>query len=412
MKTIQQAFERVVQGLPKQILSSLLREKLEAQDLKLSPGELESLAEEILHGGKDTFLLKREDSEGDRKITLDFKSEDIERIERKFADFERRFPEAAESAIKDGSQKVFATLKQKWPAESQLQRQDIAGFRERLYERWRLPLERLRMLLTICREFGGGINQNVRQSADTTTKYLVEVLTRSHARACQITEEILCLLEGGFADGAMARWRTLHEVAVVTSFIANHGEGIAERYVLHQVVEANRAAAEYQKCHARLGFEPIEEDELRTLKVQRDAVIKRFGAPFKEQYGWAADALKNPQPNFAEIERAVGNGHLRAHYRMATHNVHANPKGVFFKLGVIGDSNVLLSGPSNAGLADPGDRTAWSLAHISATVATLEPSLDNGLVLQVIVQLMDEIGELFAEAQRRLEEEILRSERS
>jgi hypothetical protein len=33
--------------------------------------------------------------------------------------------------------------------------------------------------------------------------------------------------------------------------------------VLHEVVEANRAAAEYQKCQLRLpGYEPIEEHEL------------------------------------------------------------------------------------------------------------------------------------------------------
>ena len=206
----------------------------------------------------------------------------------------------------------------------------------------------------------------------------------------------------------MARWRTLHEVAVVTSFIARHGEDLAERYVLHEAVEANRAAAEYQKCGPRLGYAPFEDNELRVLQSSCDAVMARFGTDFKGQYGWAAHHLKIPKPTFADIERSVGNGYLRAHYRMASHNVHANPKGVFFKLGILGESQVLLSGPSNAGLADPGDRTAWSLAHISATIATLEPSLHNGMVLQVGIQLMTEIGELFAEADARLAEEVLR----
>jgi hypothetical protein len=95
------------------------------------------------------------------------------------------------------------------------------AFRERLYERWQMPLERLRMLVTVTREFGAGINENARQSTSATShKFMIDVLSRSHARACQIDEEIICLLEGGFADGAMARWRTLHEVAVVASFIA------------------------------------------------------------------------------------------------------------------------------------------------------------------------------------------------
>ena len=81
-----------------------------------------------------------------------------------------------------------------------------------------------------------------------------------------------------------------------------------------------------------MDYEPIEEAELKTLRASYDAAIARFGNEFKGQYGWAAHHLKNPKPNFDQIEQAVGNGHLRAHYRMASHNVHANPKGVFFRL--------------------------------------------------------------------------------
>lgn len=145
----------------------------------------------------------------------------------------------------------------------------------------------------------------------TARNHLIDVLSRSHARACQITEEILCLLQGGFADGAMARWRTLHEVAVVASFIAAHGEELAERYVLHEVVEAKRAAAEYQKCQQRLaGYDPIEERELKALQASYDDAIARFGKEFKGQYGWAAHQLKIAKPNFDDIERAVGIGHF------------------------------------------------------------------------------------------------------
>jgi hypothetical protein len=42
-----------------------------------------------------------------------------------------------------------------------------------------------------------------------------------------------------------------------------------------------------------------------------------------------------------------------------------NPEGVFFKLGLIGESEVLLAGPSNAGLTDPGHASALSLMQIS-----------------------------------------------
>ena len=56
----------------------------------------------------------------------------------------------------------------------------------------------------------------------------VRVLLIRLVRACQVTDEIICLLENGFADGAMARWRTLHEIAVVAVVISQHGENLCD----------------------------------------------------------------------------------------------------------------------------------------------------------------------------------------
>jgi len=76
---------------------------------------------------------------------------------------------------------------------------------------------------------------------------------------------------------------------------------------------------------------------------------------------------------------------------MASHNVHANPKGVFFKLGMLAESQVLLAGPSNAGLADPGHGAALSLSRVTAALVGLQqpPTLDNNVALLMMVQLGD-----------------------
>jgi hypothetical protein len=290
--------------------------------------------------------------------------------------------------------------------ESRRQRQEVGEFRERLYDRWQLPLERLRMLISISREFGNSVSQDARQSANAVSRsHLIEVLSRSHARACQITDEIVWLLEGGFADGAMARWRTLHELTVVASFIAYHGEALAERYVLHQTVEANRAAKDYQDYCQRLGLEPLQESELASLRSSTDSFVLRFGKEFRENYGWASHHLRIPKPDFRKIELAVGVDYLRPYYRMASHNVHANPKGIFFRLGVSDESHVLLAGPSNAGLADPGQCAALSLGQICGELASLQPSVDHNLILQVIVLLVTEIADLFGQAHTKLEDD-------
>ena len=131
-------------------------------------------------------------------------------------------------------------------------------------------------------------------------------------------------------------------------------------------------------------------------------LIARFGKEFRGDYGWASHHLGNPQPTFKDIERAAGIDHLRAHYRMASHNVHANPKGVFVKLGLMQESQVLLAGPSNAGLTDPGHCAALSLTHVSTTLGVLQPTFDNTVGLQIIVNLADEIGETFGQAHAEL----------
>jgi hypothetical protein len=406
MRIIHDAIDEVLRDLPEQFLSELIAQKIASQGVKLSAQERQQVAEGVREG-RDKFHLKRWSWWKPQRVTLDLTAEDIEQIERKSTEFiEDYLPELITRAISHGSQRVLADLKRNWHGESRLQHRELTGFKKRLSARWRMPLASLRMLLTISRELGDTVNCETREASDVSSQsYLIDVLIRLHARACQITEEIICLLEGGFADGAMARWRTLHEVAVVAQFISAHGEDLAERYVLHQAVESKRAMDDYQKCQPHLSYEPLEQGEIKAVRDSYDAVIARFGKNFKSQYGWAADHLNIARPTFENIEYAAGIGHLRAHYRMASHNVHANPKGLFFKLGLLKESELLLADPSNAGLADPGSAAALSLAQVSTALSLLQTTVDNTVALQIIAQLVDEIGEAFGKAHERLAED-------
>ena len=61
-------------------------------------------------------------------------------------------------------------------------------------------------------------------------------------------------MESGRAYGAMARWRILHEINVVITLIAEHGDELAGRYLAHEIVESARALAVYDEnaCRAWL----------------------------------------------------------------------------------------------------------------------------------------------------------------
>ena len=92
---------------------------------------------------------------------------------------------------------------------------------------------------------------------------------------------------------------------------------------------------------------------------------------------------------------------------MACHNVHANPRGIFFKLGLYPQSgDILLAGPSNVGLTDPGQLTALSLMQISTTLLTQQPNIDRLTACKIMMTLEREIGQAFLTAENSIKEKL------
>jgi hypothetical protein len=56
-----------------------------------------------------------------------------------------------------------------------------------------------------------------------------------------------------------------------------HGEELAERYVLHEAVESKRAVTDYETYRERLGYEPLEQAEIKALEGSCVALKARFG---------------------------------------------------------------------------------------------------------------------------------------
>jgi hypothetical protein len=112
------------------------------------------------------------------------------------------------------------------------------GFVQRNNERWAKGFDSLEILIVTCTEAGEDVNDSYRNEAAEEQNLVFDLVVRLHARACQISQEILCLMKSGFADAAHARWRALHEVNVTAMFIAKHGQECAERFYFHDVVDS------------------------------------------------------------------------------------------------------------------------------------------------------------------------------
>jgi hypothetical protein len=354
MRNLQDLFHSSLQGAPTQLLAHLIHQKLADQDVRLSERDRERLLEYIMSGAQGTLNLGRWKWWQRKQVTLHFTEEDGVRFDRLAAKFEAEIPNMVEQLSDRTVEIMLADMHKHWPAESRAEQRELRGFRERLARTWGNPFDLLRLLLALAREYGEEVGRELGAATAHPSPHLVEALTRLQARACRLAAEVLALLESGFSEGALARWRSLHEVATVANLLSDGDDALAERYLLHVRIEEWRAAKEYRAYSTRLGLESLTPAEHAALEGTKDALVERFGKSYATQYGWAAEKLKTERPTFADIEAFVGLDHLRPLYRLASHAVHANPKGVFVHLGLFGDEDFLLAGPSNTGLGEPG----------------------------------------------------------
>lgn len=323
-----------------------------------------------------------------------------------------QFIRAAEQIIEEGVEQALAGLMRSAPTLLAEMRDYRKGFEERLRERWGEAFDLYDLTLQLATESGERFNATHRPDAVASNDLAFEALARIHARACLAASEVRSLLAGGYATGANARWRTLHELAVSAFFIRERGGDVAERYLLHQAIDTAKAADEYQRAAPVLGNDPLTDEEIGQIRATKSALLDRYGEAFSGHYGWAAAALAKQRPNFADLERAAGLGHIRGWYQMASYGVHPAAKGSYFDLGLMGDSRTLLAGPSNAGLADPGHHALISLVQCSLAFVQSRWDLRAMIEALLLIRLVDEAGAAFLAAHNKLrqDEEALRAE--
>lgn len=383
----------------KRLITKLVAHKVEEKGYSPTDKQLAAIEEQVANSNDDTLSIELPDVDIDVQISIE---EDMMRVLDKYTE---DLSDEMQRFIQEASTIVLANLRASAP-EILLEHEKFrSNFERSLWQRWGKALELLKMFIVIATEAGEGFNREFRALAAQERDFRFDILTRLHARSCQIANEILTLLRSGYADGAHARWRSMHEIAVIGIFISESGQEVAERYLLHNTVESYRAALQYQRYSSRLGYDPLTEQELSTLQSSYQQLVDRFGDPYAKNYGWAAHALAKGDPTFSNIEEAIGLGHWRPHYKLASHNVHANPKGVFLKLGLHSEGQeLLLAGPSNTGFADPGHSTAISLLQITASLLTLKPNLDRLSICHILSTLEKEVGGTFLSIQKDQEE--------
>ncbi|WP_339790912.1 DUF5677 domain-containing protein [uncultured Imperialibacter sp.] len=225
----------------------------------------------------------------------------------------------------------------------------------------------------------------------------LDTLIALHVRACQIASEIRILVFGGFADGAHARWRTLHEVCITFLFLYDGDYELVSMYKDYLVIEQWRKAVEYQNSYKRLGWDPIPNDELEELESEQKRIVQCRGKAFSKSYGWAMDILPEGRRNIREIEKYVGMDHFRSIYAWAGDNVHAGVAGITEKLSLRDSEQYnFLTGPNDHGFLDPIQFTVNSLSEMSYTLLAMEKSTFNKIFEELLRFFGEEVVQEFS----------------
>ncbi|MFJ9243042.1 DUF5677 domain-containing protein [Streptomyces sp. NPDC101776] len=293
------------------------------------------------------------------------------------------------------------------------------GFNKRLHRRYRPAFKAYIVTSSCAREAGEAVAAKERTSLNDHQSATFTALVWLHAKACRVAGEVYALLTNGFPEGALARCRTLHEMAVVAAAIADcvgdpDNEDLAIRYLDHAVVDQWRSAQQYQDAYQTLGMEPLEQEFLDKVENRFNAVIAKYGTDFKGAYGWAKRYC--PNAKFEGLETKVQMNHMRGYYKWASNEVHAGSRSLILNVTEFRGEDILRAGKTNVGLTDPASMALTSLYQVTVMLLTegLPDSVDIAEV--VTMKALDEMctrtSEMFLEIDSRImkdEEEFLRS---
>ena len=133
-----------------------------------------------------------------------------------------------DSVAKSAGKGVYKRLIDTAPEMLLDRRKNTCDFERRNLKRWGKSFDLIESIWVSCEELGRSFNQHYRPESVRNQDYVFESLTYLQAKALLITSEIICLLKGGFADGALTRWRTLYETTVVAALIHQEGQDLVD----------------------------------------------------------------------------------------------------------------------------------------------------------------------------------------
>jgi hypothetical protein len=276
-----------------------------------------------------------------------------------------------------------------------------AGFQGRSFTRWKPSFDHMEMIWAIAQELGEMHGTEIKADGIEDNNPVMSALAHIFPRALLVSQEIICLLKGGFPDGALARWRSLHELTVTAMYIAKHGEAAAVPYLMSFHFFARRAALQMNEHSERGETDRFSDEDLRGFDERCAEAEKVLGRKISKDKEGEWPSINAIHRTFAAIEKDVRMEHWRPRYRWASTHTHANHRPMDKLLGMAeSDGRAHLVGASNSGFVDPFHMTAITLAQVTATYLSHGGNADRIVHANVIRTLAVEMGAIAMENER------------
>lgn len=408
MGQYQKIFESIhgEQFTDKRCIELAIESSLRKKEIRLSDEDIKMISKRLAKDPSAKIEASDLSINDDTEILIDLTEQDLE-------DSVERMTEATSEVVRTTTEEIASQILEAMESNSDatitLLKEDLDSFHENINHAWGSALDSLELFINASREARDIFIEDYQQwdekrIQDSSNR--AAALERIHVRACRTASEILCLLRGGFADGAMARWRALHELSVIGMYLSEQPDSVSEMYLDHSVIEQAKSMDSYETHYETLGEEPIERKNADLLRQECNALITKYGPSFKGDYGWASCHRQKKRTTFADIEQSIQLNHWRPYYRLACQSIHAGSRGCFFSLGSLSEDE-LASSQTLAGLTDPGQNCAISLLMASAALLTFESTIDQLIVAQILAKICSQVTQSFADRSNFLDDYLI-----
>jgi hypothetical protein len=276
-------------------------------------------------------------------------------------------------------------------------------FEKKIYREWKKPVDLLEGLIDFCLYIGEKKKNELNRDGVFNNKHAA--LVKIHARSLLISNEIVTLVRGGYADGAHARWRSLFELEVIAGFLSEQKVWVSERYLKHETMRGYEQLRNYQEYCSRLGYDPFSEAETKQMQRERDLLMEKYGKDYKYKAGWGwipCEVVKDR--TIQGLARYVKVDHFLPYYDLSSNEIHGGPKG-FYHMGLPKHLRTctMLAGPSIFGMADSIHSTAISLQRATTYLIKQKAAASNIIEMKTLMKIVDNIGQSSLTVHRNLE---------